>query len=499
MKIDRSKKFMSTMILGFFGIFLGITFFYKQPISAYFPENSFLFSPFGILLLLISIGLLVIYFVSRMYPLLVQMKPWLSLTIVMSVTIIPRLLWVYMVNVLPMSDFNLYYSIAATIADHRALGDEYIALFPHTLGYPTILGLWFSLFGTSVMAALVLNILFSCCISLMLYLIGNKLAGRPAGFLASVIWALWPSQIYYSAIVTTETLFTCLMLLCLYVFMHATATRNKIFVTLTSMAIIGVFLAVANAIRPLALIMLITMTLYLLVFAKESYRMLGQTYITKIVIIGSLFVGYVLTSQVISWSVSQAIHQQVAKYPFGYNIYVGVNTQTKGTWNEQDAATFNTLWHQPQLSSQDVHNELLALALQRVEQSSIKQLVTLIAQKHSLMWLLDSDSLAFILAGQDPDHPSKLDVVKYRDFLVLSANLYYFVMQMLGLVAFIFIWKSRNEQYIWIPIILLCGIVAIHMIVEVQGRYHYPAISLFALLASYGLVRSANVKFMSRS
>ena len=47
--------------------------------------------------------------------------------------------------------------------------------------------------------------------------------------------------------------------------------------------------------------------------------------------------------------------------------------------------------------------------------------------------------------------------------------------------------KNTSEYFIIFLFIIISGIIAIHMIVEVAGRYHYPAVSLFALVAGYCL------------
>lgn len=81
------------------------------------------------------------------------------------------------------------------------------ALLP--LGYPLLLSILFRLFGVytagAAAAALILNILFSTLTCAGVYLLGQRIFGRPTGILASAILALHPVSIWYAATTIWDT------------------------------------------------------------------------------------------------------------------------------------------------------------------------------------------------------------------------------------------------------------------------------------------------------
>jgi len=53
----------------------------------------------------------------------------------------------------------------------------------------------------------------------------------------------------------------------------------------------------------------------------------------------------------------------------------------------------------------------------------------------------------------------------------------------------------NNEYQAIFLLIFISGMIAVHMIVEVAGRYHYPAVPIFALVSSYGLVNTEFLQY----
>ena len=66
-----------------------------------------------------------------------------------------------------------------------------------------------SLFGTAVVA----NVLLSILLIWLVFLLGRRLGGRQVGLAAAVATALWPNLIFYSGVVLTETLFLVVLAL----------------------------------------------------------------------------------------------------------------------------------------------------------------------------------------------------------------------------------------------------------------------------------------------
>ncbi len=123
--------------------------------------------------------------------------------------------------------------------------------------------LWptFAIFGASVRNALYANLVSVISILLAGH-IARRIAGRTGALVAVALMSLWPSHILFSNMVATEPSFTMLILLAADM-MTSILDRRKGSLydvapsrMLGVMALLGIVLAIAGAIRPMAVILL---------------------------------------------------------------------------------------------------------------------------------------------------------------------------------------------------------------------------------------------------
>jgi hypothetical protein len=119
---------------------------------------------------------------------------------------------------------GLGYSMPARPGQFDAAGRLPTAYWP--VGYPAFLGGLFSLFGPSVLAGQAANLL----LSLGSALVGGRLAaesfGEQAGRITTLLLAVYPNHIAYSAILYSEPLFVFLLLTAMLLRARAQATRR---------------------------------------------------------------------------------------------------------------------------------------------------------------------------------------------------------------------------------------------------------------------------------
>jgi hypothetical protein len=198
--------------------------------------------------------------------------------------------------------------------------------------------------------------------------------------------------------------------------------------------------------------------------------------------------GYLICSNLISSLISHSINQDVAKFPVGYNVYVGSNIYSQGAWNIEDSVTLGTLMTNSNKSPQEIHNTLLKEAKNRVASRSLSSNLEHLINKQFLLWGLDSDAFDYAKHGNNPANPSKIDLVKYEKNIRLILELYYLGLLCLCIFsAILILFKKQKDVFgfqIFFALIIL-GIASVHLIVEVAGRYHFPAISIMSILGSY--------------
>ena len=130
---------------------------------------------------------------------------------------------VRLVLLLPMGDLDLamdelqYQEIAVNLAEGRgfALNDKPTSWRPPL--YPFLLSLVYRVAGTTdPLAARVFQAGLSLLNLMLVYLLGRRLFGERVGLGAAVIFAFYPSFLFYNNHLLTEGLFTCLLTLTAY-------------------------------------------------------------------------------------------------------------------------------------------------------------------------------------------------------------------------------------------------------------------------------------------
>jgi hypothetical protein len=121
-----------------------------------------------------------------------------------AVSLFLRITWVYFVKAIPISDFYTYHSLAGALVGGDILYPKFISLFPHVLGYSKVLSVVYSLFGPQPDSAVAFNIVLNIGILFLIYYIGKILHDEKTGIISAVIYAFWPSQVFYNSLVLTE-------------------------------------------------------------------------------------------------------------------------------------------------------------------------------------------------------------------------------------------------------------------------------------------------------
>lgn len=413
-----------------------------------------------------------------------------------------RLVAIRNLPMLPASDFKTYYEIAeqllrGTITEEATGYCDYIAMFPHVYGYPSFLAGLFRTFGLSVAVAQYANLVLAVGTVFLTYCTGRMAAGRMAGLTALVLSAFWPSQVLYVTMVASEFLFSFLFMLalCLFVLTMKTCSAempHPVAGVLLHIAT-GVVLGFCAGVRPMALLLLITIVLC--VFSQRmflpaekdqnpsiSLMILSRGWMRCVLVV----LCYVLITTATNMTIRQTIDRELAtgSTSFGYNLLVGLNTESEGGWNAEDAAYLYGEYDRTGDAGQ-AHLACRDLALQRLKRD-FSSMFNLFLRKYHVLWGNDDYggtwNIVFLneQGNLTPERQSFL--YGSRDW----SNLYYLLTIAFAGVAGIFLWKKGNDvEYIFL--LIFVGTVGMHLFVESQNRYHYHALFMFALLTGCAL------------
>jgi 4-amino-4-deoxy-L-arabinose transferase-like glycosyltransferase len=127
-----------------------------------------------------------------------------------------RLGWGLAAGVTPgeLDDAGWYHATATALAR----GSGYLSPFTfHPTaawppGYPLLLSVAYRVAGAVPATAVVLNAVFGALTCVLVWRLGRRLAGPAAATLATALLVAFPSSVFFSALVLSETVFTCLVL-----------------------------------------------------------------------------------------------------------------------------------------------------------------------------------------------------------------------------------------------------------------------------------------------
>ena len=132
-----------------------------------------------------------------------------------------NLAWVLAVRIEPFSDYEEYWDVARALAGGTEIPDAwYVAMYPHILGTASILSVLVRLFGPSVLAVTVLNVLLTSLSCYLVWRLGIALLSEQAAFLAALLWAVTPGKLMLNSLVFSEPVYTLLILLFFLLFLR---------------------------------------------------------------------------------------------------------------------------------------------------------------------------------------------------------------------------------------------------------------------------------------
>ncbi len=434
--------------------------------------------------------------------LVMSMLEWGCAAAILLASFCIRVIYVQHFPMTPSSDYKTYYEIAQLINSGTLLEDgvgycEYISMFPHVYGYSYVLSLALRAFGTSIWTGQLLNIVCAVLTCFFIWRCAVLLAGHASGLLALFVTAFWPSQILYNNFLAAEYVFSLMLYFCLWLFLRLVKTdissgkpQGALFFL---HIVLGVCIGLTAAVRPMAMLLLISILLYLFPCRTQlpilpandlpvTARAMSRGWIRAALILAAFLFTNSITSRCISYTIDREITG--GSTSFGYNLLVGLNQETYGGWNQDDADYLYQALDETG-SAQQAQAACRDLALQRLK-APAESILNLFFHKYSVLWANDDYGSTWNLLFMDQQGTlteQRQDFLyRMRDF----NNYYYMVIVALAALGAAFLIR-RPGSWSYIPLTMFLGTVAMHLLVENQNRYHFHALYLFVLLSACAL------------
>jgi len=380
-----------------------------------------------------------------------------------------RLWWVALVPTKPVSDFAMYQAWAEMFSQGRpldaVLGQSKVFLV-HAWGYPLALGGLYAIVGSSVLAAKLLNVVAGALSLLLLYRLGKAVSGEDAGRLAALLFGLWPSQLFLTSVLASEHLG---LLAALAAQATLVAAINPPTPRWTSVALSGVLMAVAAAVRAALMVLLLAGVLTVVLLCRPARR----AAISLLLLVG----GFWLTHAVYRQGVN-AIYHLRPYAQLDWTLLQGTNFESHGAWNEADARNF-----MDRPTFEDARAFARAEALHRIT-SEPQRFAQLVVRKQVELWRDDWYGVQWSLFDLEARSAA---VTARKDALIWVSRCYQVFVLLCGTAGCFLAAQADAQRGVVLILFLLLVGTWVHGIFEVQSRYHYvlePALFVLAARAA---------------
>ena len=425
-----------------------------------------------------------------------RIAEWLA---VASLTVLALWLRLRVIRELPMdpeSDYKTFYGIAEMLTQGTLLEKgigycDYIAMFPHVYGYPAILSAAFSLFGVSLNTALMFNLVLETASCLILWRIGRLAAGKACGLITMAAYAFLPSAVLYSNFVASEPLFTFLLLCGIWFFAMSLRQSSRKdrhpWLCFWELAGAGLMLGVAGFVRPMAILFLIAAVICILPGRAPlpelphndiplGLRSTSRGWRRVLILAGVYFLSSSLLSMGAGYAVNRELAGSTASY--GYNLLVGLNQESFGGWNQEDAEYLYSAMESTG-SAQEAQLACRDLAMERLK-TDPRALINLFVHKFEVLWGNDDYGASWniLFMDQQGNLTPEREAFLYR--MMDVSDLYYLTLLLGAGIFGVFSMRYRPDV-LYACMLLFCATVALHLLVENQNRYHYHAMPMLCL------------------
>ena len=323
--------------------------------------------------------------------------------IVLLWALVIRILWLLNINSVPNSDYKTMYSAAQNfISGDKSMfwGTSYIARFPHLTIMVLYMAFMRGIFPiNNLLAMKIVNLLFGVAVVLLIYLIIKKIFdNKKYGLYAAIIASIFPPLVTYTGVLCTENIAMPFYLLSIYLFLLGIKDKKNWWM----LSLSGVFLAMGNLFRMVAVVVVVAYLIYIILYYKDRIRIK----VRNILVIGA---SYGLIVCAVS-GVLQTL--EITEYPLWRgsepgitNILKGTNYESGGAWNPEDAAL-------PGICNYDydtIEEKSREIIVERLTSTPPLKLLGFYVKKFVLQWNQGDSAGIFWAEGDVPENEIIVD------------------------------------------------------------------------------------------
>ncbi len=399
--------------------------------------------------------------------------------ILAGITIATRLALINLISYPISSDYKMYYDMAELYARTGFYNatDYIVVVAPNIVLYIILLGEVFKVFGCSLLTAQIVNMVFLAGCITMVYLLAREFFGKKVSFLAALGLCLSPSCLLFSLLPSTETVAFFPYLAGMVLFLRALRTE-KTGRRLGIALICGLVLGLSNEIRSNALIALIALSLWAIIYkCRRSEYGFKRVMTLLLVVLASVYA----VGQGTDVIRDEVFMGKKSNLQLGWTLYEGLDNVTAGGWRQENTDVLNATIAEYPLDQ--VQKVLLGKTIERVREYSWDTWLRLIIRKGVNIWIYNDYAYQTIIQTNED---SAIRLEEYRPQIVFIVNEAYKVLLMavaVGMLGTVTRWRRGNMEGLLFLLLPLLFMVLWHSFATSIPRYHYYAMPNLVLIA----------------
>ena len=397
---------------------------------------------------------------------------------ILLLAFIIRMVWIFLVNTLPTSDFKLMYDTGIEVANGNYSSfyeNNYFARFPHDMATVMYISLFFKVIKNPLFLIKFINVIYQTFCVYMIYLIGKKMYNGKIGRITALLMTLFPPFIMYCSEIMSENMAIPLFLISIYFFIQY-IDGNDVLLLFFS----GIFLGIGDLFRPVGIIFFIA---YILYYIYKKIILTREKSILKFLYIITLLISFLAPKIVFSNILynNGVLENQLwnTGEPVIMNILKGTNIDSIGAWSEYDSLI-------PEKSNYD--NELMKkraveIIKSRFSENNLSKIVVFYFKKLFLQWGIgDFGAYEWTIVNNPGVALSSLTISVLTPIVYTINSIYYIFLLLLSIKGVTKLKGYKNSNLIFLYLILL-GFIGFYLLTERQARYSFICSWIFILTA----------------
>lgn len=379
------------------------------------------------------------------------------------------------------ADYRTFFQVARDLSEGMHPGmKDYVAMFPHILGYSAFLSVFLRVFGEHLAVAVVLNVLLTVASGIMLFAATRTLTDTFSAAAVYVLWILCPSKLFYNTMSLSEPYYTCLLaaffLMAVCVSKRLTQQGRRIYgLLLTAAVLSGLLLALIQSARPIAAVPLLALGLWVLLLQEradllKNWRQWGAFFLLMLLCYAAGKAGWT------AYAAAQ-LEQTPPSVP-GYNIYVGFNQETGGSYCNADMDLLQGRYFgECERNAVAAQQMMLEDAKTRIRAVGGSLPALMLAKLQTLMGH-DEGGAYYAMESLSP---------RQYSLSCMVSNVWYYALCILSAAGALALWKRRESGPVLAVVLFVIGLILAQLLVEVAARYHYALIPMMLLVGAFAL------------